>query len=68
MAQQDQQSVWSARLHIQSLAWHSGLRIQHCHSCDIGHKCDSNLIVGRKLDASIFNLCLRNRDKTYIWP
>ena len=28
----------------QSSAWHSGLRIRHCHSCGIGHNCGSDSI------------------------
>ena len=31
---------------VQSPAWHSGLRIQCCCSCGIGHSCDLDLIPG----------------------
>ena len=29
--------------------WHSGLRIQHCHSCGLGHNYGSDLIPGWEL-------------------
>ena len=31
---------------VQSLAQHSGLRIQRCFSCGLGHDCRSDLISG----------------------
>ena len=46
MVQWNQQSLCSAGTQIQSLAWYSGLRIQHCHSCGIGCSCGSDLIPG----------------------
>ena len=36
----------AAEAWVQSLAWHSGLRIQPCHSCGIGHYCGSDSIRG----------------------
>ena len=36
----------SAGKQVQSPAWHSGLRIQHCRSCGLGHDCSLDLIPG----------------------
>ena len=41
---QIQWHLGSTGARVQSLAQHSGLRIQCCHSCGIGHKCSSDLI------------------------
>ena len=46
MAQWGQWCLSSARMQIQSLAWHSELRIWHCCSCSISHNCGSDLIPG----------------------
>ena len=46
MAQQDQRYFWSSGMQVWSLAWHSGLRLQHCHTCSIDHSCSSDLIPG----------------------
>lgn len=43
MAQEDHWHLWSAGL---ICAQHSGFRIQHCLSCDIGCNCVSDLIPG----------------------
>ena len=44
VSQWDQQCLGSAGMQVQSLIWHSGLRIQQCHSCGLGHNCGSDLI------------------------
>ena len=44
MVQRDWWHLRSARMQVQSLAWHSGLRIWHCHSCGVGCNCGSDLI------------------------
>ena len=31
-------------MQVRSPAQHNGLRIQHCHSCDLGHNCGLDLI------------------------
>ena len=51
MAQQDQQPLWSSGMRVRSPAWHSVFRIQHCHSCGVGHNCGSDLIpsLGEKI-------------------
>ena len=36
----------AARTQVQCLAWYSGLRIQHCHSCSVGGNSGSDLIPG----------------------
>jgi len=36
----------NAGTQVRSLAWHSGLRIQHCHSCSLGGDSSSDLIPG----------------------
>ena len=36
----------NAGMQVQSLARHSGLRIQHCHSCSLGHNYGLDLIPG----------------------
>ena len=46
MAQQDWQCLWSTGTQVQSLAPHSGLRIQHGWSCGIGCNCGWDLIPG----------------------
>ena len=46
VAQQDQQRPWSAGTQVQSLAWHSILRIWHCCTCSIGCIWSSDLITG----------------------
>ena len=46
VTQRDQWHLWSTETQIQSLAQHSGLRILHCLSCDIGGNCISDLIPG----------------------
>ena len=33
-------------MQVQSLAWHSGLRIWHCHNCGVDYNCSSDLIPG----------------------
>ena len=35
MVQWDLPCFWSAGIQVQSLAWHSGLRISICHSCSV---------------------------------
>ena len=40
------QCLWSTRMQIQSPAWRSGLRIQRCPCCSVGHSCDLDLILG----------------------
>ena len=44
VAQQDGLCLCSAGTRVQSSARHSGLRIQHCHSCSLGCNCSSDLI------------------------
>ena len=44
MAQWDQWHLGSTGLQVQSLALHSGLRIQYCCSCGLGGNCGSDLI------------------------
>ena len=44
MAQRDQQHLCSTGTQVPSQAWHSELRIQHCHSCSVGCNCSSDLI------------------------
>ena len=46
MAQQDWQCLGSTGTRIQTLAWHSGLRIQHFFSCNLDHNSGSDLIPG----------------------
>ena len=46
MAQQDQWCLGSTGTQVPPPAWHSGLRIWHCHSCGLGHNCGSALISG----------------------
>ena len=44
VVQWDWQHLWSAGMQVQSLAWHSELRIQCCWI--VGHNCGSDLIPG----------------------
>ena len=44
--QQDWQCLGNTGTQVQSLVWHSGLRIQDCHSCCLGIDCGSDLIPG----------------------
>ena len=37
---------WRTRMQVRFWAWHSGLRIQHCHSCGLGRNCGSDLMPG----------------------
>lgn len=39
--------IWiiSVVLLVQSLAWHSGPRIQHCHNCGVGCRCGRKCVV-----------------------
>ena len=46
VAQGDRQCLGCAGTQVPSPAWHSGLRIQHCHSCSLGHDYGSDLILG----------------------
>ena len=46
VAQWDQRCLRGPGTQDQSLAWHSGLRIRHCHSCGLGHNCHQDLICG----------------------
>ena len=46
MAKWDWKHLLSTGMQVQSLAWHSGLRIQDCHSCGIGGNWISDLISG----------------------
>ena len=46
MAQWDWWCLWNAGTQVRSLAWHSGLRIWHHHSCSIGHHRGSDLVPG----------------------
>ena len=46
MAQWDLQHLGSTGTQVQSPAWHSGVRIQHCHSNGLGLNCGSDLIPG----------------------
>ena len=49
----------SVALPVRSLAWCKGLRIQHGHSCSIGHRCSSDLISG--LGTYICSRCSQKR-------
>ena len=46
VAQWDRQHLRSTGTWVQFLAQHSGLRIQRCQSCGLGHDCGSDLIPG----------------------
>ena len=46
MVQWDQQHLGVLGQRFDSQPRHSGLRIQHCSSCDLGHNCGSDLIPG----------------------
>ena len=46
MAQWDPWHLGSTRTQVQSLVWHSGLRIWHCCTCGLGHNFGSDLIPG----------------------
>ena len=46
VVQQDWQPLGSTGMQVRSLAQHSGLRIQHCHSCGLGCDCSLDLIPG----------------------
>ena len=46
LVQRNRRRLGSAGTQVPSPAWHRGLRIQHCHSCGIGHTCSSDLIPG----------------------
>ena len=52
--------IVSMRIQVQSLAFLSGLRIQHCHFCGIGCRCG--------LDAVLLWLCCRPAAAARIWP
>ena len=65
VVQRDQWHLGSTGMQVRSLAPHSGLRIGHSHSCDVGHNCGSDLIPGpgtpyaagqqTKIDKNIIN-------------
>ena len=38
--------LYSSEMKVQSLAWHSGLRIWHCCSCSVDPHCSLDLIPG----------------------
>ena len=42
----DRWRLRSTAIQVQPLAWHSGLRIQGCCSCGLGHNCSLDLIHG----------------------
>ena len=44
VAQWDGQYLCHIGMQVQSLAWHSGLQIQHYCSCSMGRNCSSDLI------------------------
>ena len=44
--QRDQQYLESTSMRVQSLSWHSGLRIWCCHSCSLVLGCGWDLIPG----------------------
>ena len=46
MVQWNQGYLGSTWTWVHSPAWHSGLRIWHCHSFSLGHSCISDLILG----------------------
>ena len=46
VAQWDWQHLGSAGMWVPSPAQHSGVRIQHCHSCGVGQDCSLDLIPG----------------------
>ena len=46
-------------MQVRSLAWHSGLRIQQCHSCSTGQNCSWDLIPG------LGTPCATGQPKTY---
>ena len=46
VAQRDRGCLESAGTWVWSPALHSGLKIQHCHSCSLGCNCSSDLIPG----------------------
>ena len=46
VAQWDQRCLCSAWTQVWSLARHSGLKIWHCHSCNIGSSCSLDSIPG----------------------
>ena len=55
--------IWivSVAVPVRSLIQHSGWRIQHCHSCDVGCSCSSDLVPG--LRASTLCGCSRKTNK-----
>ena len=46
VVQWDQRCLGSTGMQVRSLAWHSGLRIQCCHSCGLGQDLSLDLIPG----------------------
>ena len=40
----DRQRLVSPETQVRSQTQHSWLRIQHCHSCGLGHSCDLDVI------------------------
>ena len=46
MVQRDQRCLGSAGTQVQPLAQPRGLRILCCHSCSLGHNCNSDQIPG----------------------
>ena len=46
VTQRDWCHLESTGMQVRSLAWHSGLRIWHCHSCDLGQDCGLGLTPG----------------------
>ena len=49
MVQWDWQHFCSAGTQVQSLAWHSGLRILHGPTCSVGLNCGWNMTPGLEL-------------------
>ena len=46
VVQRDPWPLRSTGTQVQSPAWHSVLRIRHCHSCGLGYNCSWDLIPG----------------------
>ena len=61
VAQWDQRCLCSAWTQVWSLARHSGLKIWHCHSCNIGSSCSLDSIPGP--GTSICHECSQKRKK-----
>ena len=68
VVQWDQWHLGSSGMQVGSPAWHSGLGIQCCHSCGLGHNCSSDMNTGLRTPYAVGQPKKKERKKETVSP